>query len=405
MKKTLAMLLALAMVSALCGMLFVSAEETNLAAGKSYTISEQFRMGGKEVGWGWDENAPISYPDGGNELTDGKLPAMVEKQDGSLTSFQTDEWMATSQKTPATADRGYSYIRFDLGQAADLSSAKIVTLKETAPGIQPAYDIQAWISTDGETYELAGSYAPAKEVHEALEDNAIHTLEIALEGTAQYVEFRFVSYGWCFLGEIEVYGTAATADEPVTPPADEHKTYEDYVVGEDGNAVTDVCYGYTWTVNYTNGSLVGEDVTVVTSAEAYAACNPNWAITAILEKQADGTYVAVSDATAGTGTLSPITLGENQVALVVHSSSSKPAEAETYPNWIGKVAAVAINAGDVFTVETDAEGNFVSVHAVDPNASEETPGGPQTGDAGILVFAVLAVVAIAGCSVVVKARG
>ncbi|MBO7157344.1 MAG: hypothetical protein J6W31_01950 [Clostridia bacterium] len=52
----------------------ISTEGNNVAAGKEYTISEQFRMGGADVGWGWDENAAPSYPDDGFELTDGQIP-------------------------------------------------------------------------------------------------------------------------------------------------------------------------------------------------------------------------------------------------------------------------------------------------------------------------------------------
>ena len=38
MKKTLATLLVVALVASLCGVMFVSAEATNLVAGKTYTI-------------------------------------------------------------------------------------------------------------------------------------------------------------------------------------------------------------------------------------------------------------------------------------------------------------------------------------------------------------------------------
>ena len=50
----------------------VVAGDENLAAGKSYTYSDQFRQGGAEAGWGWDENAPYAYPDeDGKTMTDG----------------------------------------------------------------------------------------------------------------------------------------------------------------------------------------------------------------------------------------------------------------------------------------------------------------------------------------------
>ncbi|MBR4054090.1 MAG: hypothetical protein IKK06_04720, partial [Clostridia bacterium] len=69
-------------------------------------------------------------------------------------------------------------------------------------------------------------------------------------------------------------------------------------------------------------------------------------------------------------------------------------------NWQGKVVAMSVKAGDVFTVSDD----FSTVVAVDPNAAPETPDAPITGDTGILVFAVLAVVAVAGCAVASKIK-
>ena len=212
MKKTLALVLALTMVSALCGMLFVSADDTNLLAGKSYTISEQFRM--SNVTWGYDETFPISYPDSGNELTDGYLPSDVE-----VDPYSADAWMAFNQQTPAQGERGYAYVQFDLGEATVLSSTKIVALKDIPTGIQPAYEIEVLISEDGENYTLAGEYKPDADTHGALTDLTVHTIEIELEGTARYVEYRFVSYGWNFLGEIELLGETDATDAPATSDA------------------------------------------------------------------------------------------------------------------------------------------------------------------------------------------
>ena len=184
----------------------------NVIAGMEYTISEQFRAGGEEVGWGWDENAPISYPDNNFELTDGTWPTVEDK-------YSADGWMGFSQNTPAQKDRGYAYVQFDLGEATALSSTKIVALKDTPTGIQPAYEIEVLISEDGENYTLAGEYKPDADTHGALADNTVHTLEIELEGTARYVEYRFVSYGWNFLGEIELLGEMDATDAPATSDA------------------------------------------------------------------------------------------------------------------------------------------------------------------------------------------
>ena len=386
MKKTLATLLVVALVASLCGVMFVSAETVNLAAGKSYTISEQFHM--SNVTWGYDETFPASYPDDNYELTDGLLPEPGYSEAG---------WMAFNQQTPAQAERGYAFVNFDLGAVCDLDELTYVTYKDLGSGIQAPHTVEVYVSNDGENYELAGTKTYEGDEHANMTDLALATEKIALDVSAQYVQLRTISYGWCFLAEVEILGTAAATEEPDAPVAG--KNWENTMVeGEDGNYSCEVPYGYTWNVNYVDSTIAGEDVTVCTTQPAYDACNPNWAITVYLEKQADGTYVALQDAIVcpGSAAAAGITIGENQIALVAHSAYSNP----NGSNWQGKVVAMSVKAGDVFTVSDD----MLTVVAVDPNAAPETPDAPITGDAGILVFAVLAVVAIAGCAVASKIK-
>jgi hypothetical protein len=365
--------------------MFVSAEATNLVAGKTYTISEQFRM--SNVTWGYDESFPVSYPDDNYELTDGLLPEPGYAEAG---------FMGFNQQTPAQAERGYAFVNFDLGAVCDLDELSYYTHKDLGSGIQAPHTVEVYVSNDGENYELAGSKTYEGDDHKNMEDKVNHDVAIALDASARYVQVRFVSYGWCFLGEIEILGTAAASEEPDAPVAG--KNWENTLVeGEDGIYSCEVPYGYTWTVNYVDGKIGGEDVTICTTQDAYNACNPNWAITVYLEKQADGTYVALKDAIVcpGTAAAAGITIGENQIALVAHSAYSNP----NGSNWQGKVVAMSVKAGDVFTVSDD----MLTVVAVDPNAAPETPDVP-TGDAGVLVFVVLAVVAVAGVAVASKAK-
>ena len=109
------------------------------------------------------------------------------------------------------------------------------------------------------------------------------------------------------------------------------------------------------------------------------------------------------------GNANAITVGENQIALVVHSSASNPDAG--YANWTGKVVAMSVKEGDKFDIDLDA----MTVKAVDPNApvepevpsEPETPSEPDTpvtGDAGLLVFAILGVLAVVGAAVVIKVR-
>ena len=410
MKKTLAMLLALAMVSALCGMLFVSAEDANLASGKEVANAEI------------NGNNATYYAD----LTDGVLAEEV-KFDGTVAWF--GYYYNPSLSNEENQDAGSNSVdgvaspTIDLGAAYDLSSVRVHAFVGSNSGILAPSAVSVEVSADGETYTKAAEVT----VEGSDEAQKIEWIALDVDAEARYVRINLTHTStWLFLDEIEVYGAeAAGDDEPDSSeeapsedtsseetPSEPAKTYEDTLVkGEDGNYSCEVPYGYTWTVNYVDGKIVGEDVTICTTDEAYKACNPNWAITILAELQEDGTYVAVQDAVATPGNADAVTVGENQIAIVVHSAASNPdpdKDGKTYANWKGKVVAMAVKTGDVFTINEDK----TAVYAVIPGESTDAPeeskpetSKPQTGDAGVLVFAVLGVVAICGAAVTIKARG
>ncbi|MBO5736159.1 MAG: discoidin domain-containing protein [Clostridia bacterium] len=172
----------------------ISTEGNNVAAGKEYTISEQFRMGGADVGWGWDENAAPSYPDDGFELTDGQIP---------LNDYREAGWMAFNQSTPAQTERGYGYVQFDLGQSYEISEVTIHSLKETSPGITCPHTIEILVSEDNETWYSAATLSLMNEL-EGYEDNTVHALVAEMDVTGRYVEIRVTSHTWGFMGEIEI---------------------------------------------------------------------------------------------------------------------------------------------------------------------------------------------------------
>ena len=94
MKKLLSIALAALLLVSCASVLFVaSAGATNVAPKATYEVHDWFRMGGADVGWGYDENANISYPDeSGNSLTDGVLAADC--------SYGTAEWIGLNQSHP-----------------------------------------------------------------------------------------------------------------------------------------------------------------------------------------------------------------------------------------------------------------------------------------------------------------
>jgi LPXTG-motif cell wall-anchored protein len=387
MKKTLATLLVVALVASVCGMMFVSADSANLAAGKEVA------------------NATVNVADAKYcaNLTDGVIADAISTDNGVWFGYLYNK---DKPENANTAEGGIAIPTIDLGEVTELSSARIHIVDQADWGIAAPDSIVAQVSNDGENFTDVATVTEFQ--------SGVTWVEFDLSGqSAQYVRLAIdLATTWFFLDEIEIYGAEAGSDEPEAPEAPEEpsepKTWEDSLtIGEDGNASVEVPYGFTWEVNYVDGKIGGEDVTICTTDDAYKACNPNWAITILLEKQEDGTYVAVQNAIITPGSANAITVGENQIALVVHSSASNPEAG--YENWTGKVVAMSVKAGDKFDIDLDE----MTVVAVDPNAPVEpetpdepsdTPDLPVTGDASVLVFAILGVLAIVGAAVVIKVR-
>jgi|GEM_PF-4494149 len=354
----------------------VSEAPENLAAGKEWT-------GDTDIG--------SSYK---GDITDGVIDPYGK--------YDTSIWYGFDQRP--SGDQ-IATIIIDLGNVyTNLDQIRAHVWPAGASGIAVPQHYNFYISEDGENYTLVSSIAGVKSSPCWVGTDNTDVL------TARYIKLEIVgtsSDTFWFIDELEVNSYDPKIVE-VEPPVDPEKPkhYEDTLVkGENGNYTVDYPYGFTWDVDYENGTIEGEDVTICDSLDAYNNSNPKYAISLILEKQADGSYLAVQDAIVGNGSVPAITLGEGQIVLVVHSSASNP-ENEAYDNWLGKVVAMSVKTGDKFFVDTEA----MTVTAVDPEAEVEPPvvepsepdDGP--GDAGVLLFAVLGILALAGAAVVIKVR-
>ena len=173
----------------------------NLAAGKSYTSTPLFRAGGEEVGWGWDENAPVAYPDeDGKTMTDGVIAA-------ADTAYTDAIWAGWNHNTPAYAETGYSAITVDLGEVTNLAKA-VMYLGSSGLGSGIGAGnmvVEAAVSTDGETFETVGAAVPEDDAASCVIETVIDFEAVA---NARYVQFRMVRGGWMFVSEVEVYGVA-----------------------------------------------------------------------------------------------------------------------------------------------------------------------------------------------------
>ena len=201
--------------------------------------------------------------------------------------------------------------------------------------------------------------------------------------------------------------------------------------------------GFVFKVNYVNKTLAGEDTIIATSQDAVAKANLRWAVSVILEKVDGNLYKVAAAPIAGTGADPAITLKAGQIVLGVHSATNQVDDVAEFPNVIAKVNAAALKVGMFITLsgidlskEGDVSNGKATCSAEDPRgdsstgassesepASSEAPASsessavsassgpagssntPQTGDRGLIAFALLAVAALAGTAVAFRKRG
>lgn len=99
-----------------------------------------------------------------------------------------------------------------------------------------------------------------------------------------------------------------------------------------------------------NGTIGGEDIVIITDNDHVAASNCKWTINVILKETGTANLYEVVSVTTGSGTVPDITLEEGQILFGVHSSSSLMDKIDEYQNVPGKLAAMALAAGDLIAV-------------------------------------------------------
>ena len=132
----------------------------------------------------------------------------------------------------------------------------------------------------------------------------------------------------------------------------------DTVNWEDGHTVDDIgdytfdnAYGFVFNINYVDGTIAGEDNTLIVTPSAYVSSNPNWAISVFLAATDDANVYEVISVVScpanvegwDINTLWPMSAN---ACLIAHSAYSNA----NGTNWQAKVAAMALKEGDKITI-------------------------------------------------------
>ncbi len=167
-----------------------------ISGGASYTMQDLFRQ---NANWEWDATCDPAYPDTDNvEMTDGVFAPAEAHQ---LYDAAGSAWAGFHSMHPDYESLGYSWITVDLGEAKEITGAKIYSASSTVSAATIA-NVTVRVSEDGENWTDLGSTA-------VVDDASLTVIETAIAGTAtaQYVQFQFTASGyWIGICEVEVYG-------------------------------------------------------------------------------------------------------------------------------------------------------------------------------------------------------
>ena len=211
----------------------------NLALAAEYETSWLYRQGDGTCGWGWDEDAPITYPDEGRiTLTDGYYAPTTDQW-----IFQDEIWCGFNAKSPDYEENGYSWITVDLGGVYNLARYTLWVASAgegSSAGIFAPKEVEFLASDDGVHFDSIGVVRPVDTY-----DWPYMPITLEKETTARYIKARIRSTtNWMFVSEIEVWNsTCSHSDcEELQVAGDHHDVCREVTVCTDcGAYVSDYC--------------------------------------------------------------------------------------------------------------------------------------------------------------------
>jgi len=407
MKKIISMILTVALLASLASVCVLAAD-VDVASGKSYELIGVF-----------PNLSGATYPDEeGKTITDDKYAESNSFSDAAWVGFNVGADDIKDTETPSGA------IIVDLGKTEKITKVYIEANETTSAGISAPEGVEILVSADKAAWTSAGNATVA------LKSEGIYDITLTLDSVeARYVKVVFDhKSNWVFISEVDIYASGAASEGGSTTPPASDKVVNNLISKDLTWTATDVDFGGS--VGKCTYSYDGDKLTV--------ASDVNWPnITASFD---EGIVVGADDEIAVDFTLTSGYVnfyvivdvnGEDYALYIQHSiapdsisassgdlsvqgeykTSFKVKDGVGSKSGVGAVPAncATIPAADSYTIKAitimpcggNASLTFNAFTVTSDAPAADEPTNPSTGDAA-MVFALIALVAMAGAVVVAK---
>ena len=407
MKKIISMILTVALLASLASVCVLAAD-VDVASGKSYELIGVF-----------PNLSGATYPDEeGKTITDDKYAESNSFSDAAWVGFNVGADDIKDAETPSGA------IIVDLGKTEKITKVYIEANETTSAGISAPEGVEILVSADKAAWTSAGNATVA------LKSEGIYDITLTLDSVeARYVKAVFDhKSNWVFISEVDIYASGAASEGGSTTPPASDKVVNNLISKDLTWTATDV--EYSGSVGKCTYSYDGDKLTV--------ASDVNWPnITANFD---EGIVVGADDEIAVDFTLTSGYVnfyvvvdvnGEDYALYIQHSiapdsisassgdlsvqgeykTSFKVKDGVGSKSGVGAVPAncATIPAADSYTIKAitimpcggNASLTFNAFTVTSDAPAADEPTNPSTGDA-TMVFALIALVAMAGAVVVAK---
>jgi len=122
-------------------------------------------------------------------------------------------------------------------------------------------------------------------------------------------------------------------------------------IGVNAAAQEDDLDGYEFNILAVDQMITAESGLILTSASALQNSGVGWSVLIHCGKESGNVFVVKQDVIEPTGTIPNISFAPGDIVIAIHSSTSNPDLADTYPNVFQKLNALKVKSGMYITLK------------------------------------------------------